>query len=101
MLIDLFPFDLGKDDFFAVDATLRQDLSTRGDDETLAPELNPISTRRSLVTDTVHGRNKTAIRDGMTTLHRFPGGMLGVTVFRFLGRMPANGCGIKQYFGTP
>ena len=60
MFVDSFPFDIGEDDFFAVDTGLGENLTTRRDDEALAPELDPISTGRRFVTDAIDCGDETA-----------------------------------------
>ena len=77
------PFHVGEDSFFAIDARLSENLAARRDDEALAPKLDPIAAGRRFVADAIDRRDETAIGDRVTALHRFPGGMLGVTVFRF------------------
>src|SRR5262245_52623000 len=79
-----FPFHVGEDDFFAIDARLGEYLAARRDDEALAPEFDSIATGRRLVADPIDRRDKTPIRDRMAALHCFPGRMLDVAVFRFL-----------------
>jgi len=95
MFVHALPFNVGEDGFFSIDARLGQNLAARRDDEALAPEFDPIPTDRRFVTDAIDRRNETSIRDRVTALHRFPGRMLGVTVFRFFRRMPPDRGRIK------
>ena len=50
--------------------------------------------------DAIDRGDEAAVGDGVAALHRFPGGMLGVAVFRFLRRMPADRGRIKKNLGA-
>ena len=52
--------------------------------KTLAPEFDPIAAIRRLMADAVRRNNVAPIRDGVSTLNGFPGGMMALAVFRFL-----------------
>ena len=84
VFVDPVPFDVGEDDFFAIDARLGENLAARGDDEALPPELDPVATGGCFVADAVDRGDETAVGNRMTALDRFPGGMLSVAVLRFL-----------------
>ena len=90
VFVDPLPNHVGEDGFFAIDARLGQDLAARGDDDALAPGFDPVTAGGRFVADAVYCGDKAAVRDGVAALDRFPGRMLGVTVFRFLGGMPAD-----------
>src|SRR5947207_9760582 len=51
--VDATPVDLRHHDFLAIDAAFRENLATRGDDETLSPELDPIAAGRRFLTDAI------------------------------------------------
>ena len=50
-------------------------------DKTLSPELDAIAAGWRFMADAIYRRDKAAIRDRMTALHRFPGGMLRGAIF--------------------
>ena len=50
------------------------------------------------MTEAIRRRDITTVRNGVTALDRFPGGMLRGAKFLFLGWMPADGCRIKNNF---
>jgi hypothetical protein len=96
VLVDPLPFHLGENNFFAIHARLGQDLAARRNDEALPPKLNPFAADGHFVSDTIDRGDEAAVRDRVAALHRFPGGMLRVTVFGFLRRMPADRSRIKR-----
>ena len=100
VFVNALPFYVGEDCFFAIDARFGQDLTTRRDDEALAPELDPVVTGRRFVADPVDGRDKATVGDGVAALHCFPGRVLRVAVLRLLGGMPADRSWIKKNLGA-
>src|SRR5438552_18085986 len=90
MFVDASPFDFRHDNFFAIDAALRDDLTAGGDDKALSPKLDPRSSGGRFVAHAIHGRDVTAIGNRVTALHRFPRGILRGAVFFLLGRMPSD-----------
>ena len=96
MLIDAFPFDVGDNEFFFVDASFGDDFAARRGDKTLSPKFNPITADGAFVADAICHRNKTTVRNRVTALNRFPRRMLrGAVLFLFAG-MPADRRRIKQ-----
>src|ERR1041384_4796214 len=100
MFVNALPFHVSENGFFAIGTSLGQNFAARGDDEALAPELDPVAASGRFVPDAIDRSDEAAIRDGVAALHRFPGGMLGVAVFRFLGGMPADRSRIKKNLGA-
>ena len=49
VFVHALPFHLGEDGFFSIDTRLGENLAARRDDEALAPEFDPIATRRRFV----------------------------------------------------
>ena len=72
------------DDFFPSTLPLAMISPLGRDDETLAPEFDPIAAGRRFVADAIRRRDVTTIRDRVAALHRFPRGMLRRAVFFFL-----------------
>src|SRR4030095_10293055 len=80
------------------DRTFRDDFAVRPAYEALAPKFNAIFARGRLVTDAVRHGHVAPISDCMTTLNRLPRGMLRLSKFLFLARMPADCRWIKNNF---
>ena len=96
VFIDSGPHHVREDDFLAIDAAFGEDLSARRDEETLAPKFQASPADGCFVADAIDGCDVATVRDGVAALHGFPGGMLRLSVFFFLGRMPADGGRIKE-----
>src|SRR4051812_22397081 len=96
LFVDAAPGDFRHDDFFAIDAPLRENLAARRDEEALPPELDSRTARRSFVPDAIHRGDVATVRDGVAALHRFPAGVLRLAVFLFFSGMPANRSRIKD-----
>src|SRR6266550_7530638 len=96
MFVDASPIDLRRHNLFLIDRTFRDDFAVRPAHKALPPKINAISTGGRFVTDTVRHRDVAPISDRMTTLNCLPRGMLRLSKFLFLTRMPAD-CGwIKE-----
>src|SRR5882724_8659346 len=96
LLIDASPIDLGRHNLFLIHGTFRDDFAVRSAHEALAPKLNAISTGGRFVTDAIRHRDVAPVGDRMTTLNRLPRGMLRLSKFLFLTRMPADCRWIKE-----
>ena len=76
LLVHPAPIDFGDHDLFPVDGTLCDDFAVRAANKALSPEFDPVAAGRRFVTDAIRDGDVTAVRDGVTALDRFPGGML-------------------------
>src|SRR5687768_12093032 len=74
-------------------------VSSRIAHETRAPEFNAPRVL-TFVSHSVYGCNKNAVGDGVTSLNCLPGRELRISVLLFLGGVPADGSGIKEYLGA-
>src|ERR1044072_665356 len=98
MLVDASPIDFRRHDLFFLNRTLCDDFTVRSANKALSPKFNAVSTGRRFVTDAIRHGHIATVRDGMTTLNRFPRGMLRLSKFLFLARVPPY-CGwIKDNF---
>src|SRR6516162_1667562 len=88
MLVDASPIDFRCYNLFFIDRAFGDDFAIRPAHKTLAPKFNAISTGWRFVTDAVRHRDVTPVCDRMTALNRFPRGMLCLSEFLFLARMP-------------
>src|SRR4029077_8491366 len=100
MLVDASPIDLRRHNLLLIDRTFRDDFAVRSAHETLAPKFDAISTGGRFVTDAVRHRDVAPIGNCVTTLNRLPRGMLRLSKFPFLTRMPADCRWIKNNLCT-
>src|SRR5437762_9055478 len=96
MLVDASPINVGCYNLFLIDRTFCDDFAVRSAHETLPPKFDAISTGGRFVTDAVRHRDVAPVGDRMTTLNRLPRGMLRLSKFLFLARMPADCRWIKN-----
>src|SRR6478609_10248482 len=96
VFVDPLPINLRGHNFFAINRTFGDDFAVWAAHETLAPEFDPVTARGRFVSYAIRDRNIAAVRDRMTTLNRFPGGMLSFPKFLLLLRMPADRSRIKN-----
>src|SRR5216117_3129547 len=96
LLIDASPINLRRHNLFLIDRTFRDDFAVRPAHKALPPKFNAISTGGRFVTDAVRHRDVAPVYNGMTTLDRLPRGMLRLSKFLFLTRMPADCRWIKN-----
>src|SRR5690349_11911526 len=93
---------LADKNFFFVVRSLRNDAAERIAQEGAAPELQALTLGAisaniaELMSHTVHHADEHAVSNGMGTLDRPPGVMLGLAEFSFLVRMPADGRWIEK-----
>src|SRR5206468_1367731 len=90
LLVDASPIDLCRHNLFLIDRTFRDDFAVRPAHKALPPKFNAFSTGGRFVTDAVRHRDVASISDRMTTLNCFPRGMLRLSKFLFLARMPSD-----------
>src|SRR5438874_6431864 len=96
--IDCAPIDLGHDNLFALDWTFGDDLPIGPANKTLSPEFNSVATGRRFMSDSVGNCYITSIRDGVTALNCFPGGVLRFSKFFLLARVPPDRRRIENNF---
>ncbi len=95
LLIQQCEIDFDHQNFFLVDARLRDNLSRRIRDETLSPELDPISSGPRFEPCPVRHRDVTAVGDRMAALDCFPRRMLPFAVLLLFTGMPADSSRIE------
>src|SRR5205085_9178035 len=98
MSIDHAPIDPGHDNFFAIDRTLGDDFPIWSAKKALPPEFNSIAASRRFMADSVGNCYITSIGDGVTALNCFPGGVLCLTKFFLLARVPPDRRRIENNF---
>src|SRR2546426_3118840 len=96
LFVNASPIYVRGHNFFAIDRPFCKDFAVRPAHKALTPEFNAVPTGRRFVTDAVRYRYVTPVGDRMTTLNRFPGGMLRRAEFRLLPWMPADCRRIKN-----
>src|SRR6266540_2063006 len=96
LLVYSGPIHIGHHNLFLVDGTFCDDFAVWSANKTLSPKFNTIPASRRLMADAVCDSDVAAIRDCVTALDRFPGGMLRCTELFLFRRMPADCCGIKN-----
>ena len=83
--VDLSEVAAGQERFFLILFSFDEDISIRIADEGLSPKL-----KRVFMPNAVDGRDEYAVRNGMATHHRFPGGTLTLSIFVLLRRDPTD-----------
>ena len=96
LLVYAAPCYIGHDNLFLIDGTSCDDFAVRSANEALSPKFNTFATRRRFMADAVWHRDIAAIRDCVTALDRFPGGMLRCAELLLFRRVPADCCWIKN-----
>jgi len=96
LLIDAAPIDVGHHNLFPVDGTFCENFAVRAANKALSPKFNAIAARRRFMTDAVWHGDIASIRDCVTALNRFPGGMLCCAGLLFFRRVPTDCCGIEN-----
>ena len=79
LLVYAAPCHIGHNNLFLIDGTSCDDFAVWSANKTLSPKFNTIAARRRFMADAVWHRDIAAIRDCVTALDRFPGGMLRCT----------------------
>src|SRR5437868_13641457 len=96
VFVDPLPINLCGHNFFAINRTFGDDFAIRAADKTLAPEFDAITAGGCFMPNAIRRRDIATVRDGMTTLNRFPRRMLRPAKLLLLLRMPADRCRIKN-----
>jgi hypothetical protein len=86
VFVNPLPINLRGHNFFAIKGTFGDDFAIRPAHKTLAPEFNAITASGRFMPNAIRHRDIAAVRDRMTTLNRFPGGMLSFPKFLLLLR---------------
>src|SRR5260370_32184879 len=95
MFIHPRPIDFAHHHFLMIDRTFGDDLAVRPANETLPPEFNSVPAGRRFVAYAIRRGEVAAVRNRVSPLNGFPGGMLGRAKFSFLARMPSDRTLIK------
>ena len=90
MLVDAIPIDVGHHDLFSIDRSLCNDFAVRAANETLSPKLDSVAAGGRFMANAIRRGDIAAVRDRVTALDGFPGGMLRRAEFLLFRWMPAD-----------
>jgi hypothetical protein len=98
-LVHFAEVEFDDEEFFVFRASFGEDFAGGAGDEALAPEFDAVA-GEFFVADAVGNGDVAAVGDGVAALDGFPGTVLALAVFFFLGGMPADSGWIEENFSA-
>src|SRR5438132_12072242 len=90
LFVYAIPFHVGHHNLFLIDGSFCNDFAVWSANKTLPPELDSVAAGGCFMANAICNRDIATIRDGMTALDRFPGGMLRGAELLLFRRIPAD-----------